>query len=257
MTRWLAGCRTGFRGLIVVLVLWTAGRVDATPADQAFLSANATLAQGRAAEAAAMYQDLIRTNGATLSALHNLGIAHLQAGEPGRALAAWRRAEGLDPRDAGIRGNIGYVRRQLEASDPVPFRPGPLSVGEWAGLAAGAWWLWGGLVLAGHFSPALRARAARVRAVSAGLALALGAWTALAAVARFRGPSAVVVVSEAAVRIAPADEAAPGGTLSEGAEVRVLRWHRDWCEVAREGRLLGWVAGGEVEPHAPWAHRRR
>ena len=98
---------------------------------------------------------------------------------------------------------------------------------------------------------------ARVRAVSAGLALALGAWTALAAVARFRGPSAVVVVSEAAVRIAPADDAAPGGTLSEGAEVRVLRWHLDWCEVAREGRLLGWVAGGEVEPHAPWAHRRR
>lgn len=243
----------GFRAVVAALSLAVTDRAAATPADQAFLSANAILAQGKAAEAAAMYEDLIRTNGVTVSALHNLGIARLQAGEPGRALAAWRRAEWLDPRDRGVRGNIGYVRRQLDASDPVPFRPGPLSLAEWGVLTAGVWWLLGGLVLVGRFSPRIRARVGGVRVASAVLALGLGTWTALAAAARYRGPSAVIVSREAEVRIAPAAEAGSGVTLSEGAEVRVLRWHRDWCEVARDGRLLGWVAGADVEPHAPWA----
>jgi Flp pilus assembly protein TadD len=65
-------------------------------------------------EAAAAYEQIL-TNGAVSPALYfNLGNAHFKAGQLGRAIAAYRQAERLTPRDPDVRANLQFARNRVQ-----------------------------------------------------------------------------------------------------------------------------------------------
>src|SRR4051794_29504249 len=69
----------------------------------AFDQANKLYEQGKFAEAAGAYEKLAQSTPASPALYFNLGNAWFKAGQSGRAIAAYRRAEILAPRDPNLR----------------------------------------------------------------------------------------------------------------------------------------------------------
>lgn len=236
---------------ILVVGLTLAGLAPsrgAAPAE-VFDAAAKLYAQGHAAEAAAAYESLVTNGVVTSSVLFNQGNAWLQAGQVGRAITSYRRAQRLAPRDADIAEGLRQARKQVSGTpDPGP-GSGPaggerwlsiLTANEWAWLAFGAVWTWFGLLLVRRLRP-------RFREATASLVWGL-AWVAVgavggAALAGARDPraEAVVVAPEAVVRFGPLDESQSAFTLPNGAEVRVVDRKNDWCQVRDGAGRRGWV----------------
>jgi hypothetical protein len=70
-------------------------------------------------KAAAMYQQILDSGVVSGAVLYNQGNAFVQAGRPGRAIAAYRQAERYRPRDPLLDANL---RNALGAEDPVTRR---------------------------------------------------------------------------------------------------------------------------------------
>lgn len=197
-------------------------------------------ALGRSAEAAALLDRVVRTNSHSADLWFNLGQARFQAGEPGKAVAAWRRAHRLDPRDGAVRTALAQVRQRVgtEGTHPLALMSGWLREEEWAVL-----------VLVGSAGLLVVGVLRRVRP-GTGLALLLGAvvvqsvaltgWGA-ATVGRRVSPNAVVIERDVSAVQAPVVEARKIRPLAEGVEVRVLRFHGDWAEVSLDGVRAGWI----------------
>lgn len=206
--------------------------------------------QGRPAEAAQAYERLL-TNGVVTAAVHfNQGNAWLKAEQVGRAIAAYRRALRLAPRDRDIGANLRLARARLPAgvaharglSGRVLDR---LTPNEWSGLALAAVWI-SGLVFVG------REVLPRYRTATRGLARGLGGVAVLAVVAAVAASrdvhraEAVVAVPEVAVRFGPLRESQEAFTLPDGAEVRVRDRKDAWLKVRDAGGREGWVPRDDV-----------
>ncbi len=201
---------------MLLLALFAAGaRADDPPA-AAFEAANKLYEEGRFAEAAAAYQKLAPPGRTSAALCFNLGNACFKAGQLGRALAAYRQAELLTPRDPDLRANLQFARSQVHPPTLTPGRLqrwlGRLTLNEWTLLAAGAVWLWLLLLAFLQWRPALRpALRHYVRALALLTALlCAGAAFALRA-ARFT-PTAIVIEPEAVVHYGPLAES-PAATL--------------------------------------------
>ncbi len=202
-------------------------------------------AVGRPAEAAAVLGKAMAKGTATGDAWFNLGQAYSAAGEPGRALWAWRQGLREAPRDVGLRSLAGEARRRTGGmgAHPLAQLTGWLRPEEWAGCLLAASAVLAGWMLAFRSRPTLRRQG---MAWLAGLHGAVAAgWVACLA-GSAGSPDAVVVTREAPVALAPVPEALPVATLPEATEVRLLRTFGEWSEVEREGRRLGWVRTAQV-----------
>ncbi len=197
-------------------------------------------AMGRPSEAASALERTLRTNAFSANLWFNLGQARLQAGEPGRAMAAFRRGHQLAPRDAGIRAAMEQVRQKVGTSGPHPLTvmTGWLRDEEWAVLALMATAGLGGVLGWRAVRPETSGNRWLVLAV---IQLLLVAGWAAAWIGRGLSANAVVVQRDLSVVQAPVREARSIGTLAEGVEVRVLRQHGAWAEVEVDGRRAGWI----------------
>jgi len=89
---------------LLLLMAWVLGS-HAESASSAFDSANQLFEQGRFTEAAAAFGKLAQS-GQTSEALYfNLGNAWFKANQLGRAIAAFKQAERIAPRDPDLRAN--------------------------------------------------------------------------------------------------------------------------------------------------------
>src|SRR5206468_4104202 len=75
----------------------------------AFDAANKLYEQGNYPAAAAAYEQLIQSGQRSETLYFNLGDAWFKAGQLGRAIAAWRQAEFLSPRDPALRFNLQFI----------------------------------------------------------------------------------------------------------------------------------------------------
>ena len=218
-----------------------------------FDAANKLYAETKFAEAAATYEKLAQSGAVSSALLFNLGNAHYKAGQVGRAIAAYRRAEQLSPRDADLRANLQFVRSQIQGPT---VRPGlversvnGLSLNEWAGVSAGALWLTLGLLALRQFRPALADSLRSWTRWSALATVALGMGLALAAQSTAPGRLVVVTAREATVRGSPLETAERAFTANDGAELRVLDHKDDWLQVTDgDARRFGWVKREQVAP---------
>lgn len=214
------------------------------------LVARSVVAQGGGTSAEALYQAgalraaadsfAARAAGDTLNAAHwfNLGATLYRSGSDGKALAAWIRAERLQPRNGEIRRTRALLPAPDAASERL-FVVGPLTPGEcW--LLAALCWLVGWIVWI-----AFRQRV--IVAVLAGLAvLAL----VLGAQERGRRKKSVAIVVDAgtAVHAAPYGGASASAVLQPGAAVLIVDSFAGgrWVRVRRTDGINGWILGGQV-----------
>ena len=217
----------------------------------AFDAANRLFEEGKPAEAAAAYEKMLAEGHRSASVYYNQGTAYYRAGQMGRCIAAFRRAEELTPRDAGLRANLQFVRKRVNGEEKAG---GPawrawlmlLTLNEGTVLTAAAFWAWFLLLAAGEWKPALK-RSLRSSARAAGvLVFITGGCLAASAYVRLGTVPAVVIVKEAVVRFGPLSESQTAFQLPDGAEVTVVDTKEDWLQVRDLGRRVGWLKRDQV-----------
>jgi hypothetical protein len=189
--------------------------------------------------------------------LYDLGNARFRAGEFGRAIAAYRRAERLLPRHRPTRANLAYARDLAPGGGPGR-APHPaaaaflfwhyaMSLAETEALAATAFIVLLGLLAARRFVSDRVRRRLSAPAVAAGMLFAVLALSSLAKLADSPAGEGVVVAAEARVRSEPSGRAVDLFTLREGAEVQVTRRTEGWTRVVAGPDRRGWVESRAVE----------
>ncbi len=93
-----------------------AGKLFAADVAADFSAANKLYAEGKFSDAANAYETILQTGGQSPALLFNYGNAEFKSGNLGKAIAAYRRAELLSPRDAEIRANLDFVRNQVQGA---------------------------------------------------------------------------------------------------------------------------------------------
>lgn len=216
----------------------------------AFEAANQLYEKGNYTNAAAAYEKLLQAGHVSASVHFNLGNAFCKSGQVGRAIAAYRQAERITPRDPDLRANLQFTRNQTQGPTQSISRWqswfGELSLNEWTLLAAAGLWLWllflAALQWRPTLRPALRGYLITLTLVAAVLCACLGvAWqeTRLA-------PSAIVVTNDLVVHSGPFDEAPKAFVVYDGAEMQVLDQKDDWLQVSADPRRIGWVRRAQV-----------
>lgn len=213
-----------------------------------FVQAGAAYREGRYSEAAARYQELVERGFDGADVRYNLGNAYLRSGELALAIAEYRKALILDPRDRDARANLAFARQS--ATDAVA-PPAPAA--------------WRRALLFWHDSMGWgeKVRLALVLALGFWLLLALRLWRGrwlgtvwpaglLALIALILTASAVaekVIPTKVAV-ILPVQVDVYSGTdlrsqvifnLHSGTEVRVEQSDVEWTEFTLSDGRRGWL----------------
>lgn len=248
----------GWRWCLVFWILAAALGAQAGTLDPAvaFDEANKLYEQGRFGAAAVAYEALLEMGQTTPTVYFNLGNARFKNGEVGRAIQAFRQAERLAPRDAGIQSNLLYARRSVKGAEEAAVSwarrwLGRLSGNEWAWAATLLSWVFFLCLALREWRPELRTRlrwAVRISGI-----LWVGSVLALVSVMdRGSQTQAVVVVKEAAVRFTPLDESPVVFNALDGWELVVLgqksagAGQGDWLEVRDAASRTGWVKRQQV-----------
>ena len=215
---------------------------------EAFVAANQAYDQGDYGRAVELYRHVIAAGVEDGRVHYNLGNAHLRNGELGEAVAAYRRARILRPRDQDIRANQSFARSA--AKDAIePPEPGPvvstllfwfyaLSPKELLLLVLTVNLLFWGLAIGRVFRPqseALKWTSVFLAAILIATAGSLLARTWLSP------PIAVVLPQEIEAHTAPALDSVVRFKLHAGTELRVRDRRENWVRVALPDGQQGWI----------------
>jgi len=236
--------------ILALLTLCLAGNLFAADATADFSAANELYARGKFAEAATAYDKILQSGGQSPALWFNCGNAEFKAGHLGRAIAAYRQAGLLTPRDAELRANLTFVRNQVQGA---PLREsrwhnwiGSLTLNEGALLAAVCFWAWFGLLTARQIQPALAPKLRGVTRFAVVLTVGSSAVLAVQAANHFTSSVAVVTAAEVTARSGPFDDAQSTFTVHDGAEMHVLDRHDAWVQVADATGKIGWLSSKQV-----------
>jgi tetratricopeptide (TPR) repeat protein len=239
------------RRIAGLLALIITGLLQANPVTERFEHANLLYEQGYYDQAADAYQSILES-GSTSAALHfNLGNAHFRLGQLGQAIAQFRLAQHLHPRDPDIAANLRFAQQQVAGTASV--RPSlfqrqlhRLHLDEWTMLATASFWLLFSLLALRQLRPALKPRlqpwtlGASFATASLVLAVLL-AWHHLRAQA-----TAIAVEPEAEVRYGPVYESRIHFTVPDGTELRAREHLDDWVQVTDATGRTGWIRRTDI-----------
>jgi len=251
-------CRFGFEprhlgcyAVLVLLALICAGNIFAADVVSDFSAANELYAKGKFADAAVAYEKILQTSGQSPSLLFNHGNAEFKAGHLGRAIAAYRKAELLAPRDAELRANLAFVRNQVQGATLRESRwqswVTSLTLNEGTLLTAICLWMTFALLAAREIRPQLAPRLRDMPRLAVVLTICSSAVLALQAANHFNASVAVVTSAEATARSGPFDDAQSAFTVRDGAELSVLDRREGWVQVAGGAGKSGWLPAKQVE----------
>ena len=236
---------------ISLLALLSSGNIFAADITTDFSSANELYAKGKFSDAAGRYEKILQTGVQSPALLFNDANAEFKAGNLGKAIAAYRQAGLLAPRDAEIRANLQFVRNQVQGPTVRESRwrewLGQLTLNEWTLLTAGAFWLTFLLLAARQLRPALGLKLKSATFLFGIVTILSGPALALQVVNHFSEQTAVVVSSEATARSGPFDEAQSAFTAHDGAELVVLDAHGDWLQVRDGAGKIGWLKATQID----------
>jgi tetratricopeptide (TPR) repeat protein len=244
--------KTRLQILMAVMAVWfLAGGARAADIPAEFDAADKLYAEGKFADAAAVYEKILQSGATSPNLLFNYGNAEFKAGRLGRAIAAYRRAEQLTPRDAAVRANLEFARNQVQGPTLSAERwenwIGTLTPNEWTVLAAAAFWLTFMLLAAMQVWPALKARLSGFTRGVAVVTILSGVCCGAAVSIGFSRQTAVVIASQLVARSGPFADAQNAFIARDGMELAVLSRHDDWLQVADGSGKTGWIERGQVE----------
>jgi tetratricopeptide (TPR) repeat protein len=239
-----------FVAALLLLALGPTMVVRGGTPESAFDEANKLYEQGKYSEAASGYQKILQSGQASAAVLYNLGNAFFKSGQLGRAIAIYRRAQQVTPRDPDLRANLLFARNQTQGPTLAMSKwegwLRRLTLNEWTLLAVVG--LWVSLVLL-----AIQEWRPRWKSVLRNYVLIVGLATILSFVGvgaaiyqQYSGGTAVVITSEAPLHNGPLDESPAPVTLHDGAEVRVLDHKDAWVQVSPDPLRIGWVRRDQI-----------
>ncbi len=235
---------------LLVLTLTLTGNIFAADTTADFSAANKLYAEGKFPNAAIAYANILETGVRSPALWFNAGNAEFKSGQLGQAIAAYRQAAQLAPRDADVRANLQFVRSQVHGATLHESRwqnwLGFLTLNEGALLTAIFFWLTLALLAARQLRPALVPKLKNATWIFFALTLFSGALLALQAANHFNSAVAVVTSAETTARSGPFAEAQSAFTLHDGAELKVLERHDDWVQVANGAGKIGWLPVKQV-----------
>jgi tetratricopeptide (TPR) repeat protein len=210
-----------------------------------FDAANKLYAQSKFVDAATAYEKMIAGGSISPALYFNLGNARFKSGQMGQAIAAYRQAEEMSPRDPDVRANLQFARNQVPGPKLGAGRwqrwLGSLSVNEWVFMSTAAVWVTFGLLIACQIKPALAAVLRSWIWLGIATSLVVFVCTTLASSQNASHRIGVVAVTDAAVRNGPFDESPAAFTAHDGAELRVLDQKDDWFQVTDGTSRVGWL----------------
>lgn len=246
---------TGIQAILFVLL----AALPAAAADgpqTTFFRGNALYAEGRYAEAIAVYEGLAADGYDGGHLRFNLGNAYFKSGDVGRAILNYERAGTWVPADPDVEANLGFARERSGAEAcPMP---------AWAAFAfpfASRLSTWTLAVLSSVLVAlllvclALRhvlVRPRRLLGWAAGLCLFLLGGTVCSGVWRFVHedlPEHAVVVAEGEtpVRFEPASDGTTHFVARQGTRLRIAERRDGWARVSRCDGRRGWIAADTIE----------
>jgi tetratricopeptide (TPR) repeat protein len=209
-----------------------------------FDAANKAYEQGKYADATAAYEKIQRAGASSPALYFNLGNAYLKLNQTGRAIAAYKKARQLAPRDADVRANLEFARRQVQG--PTAYRNlgerwlDWFSLNEWTMVTAVCVWVFFSLLAIRQFMPHLRFSFRVVVPVFGIASLLLSG--CLAILYHERSEKIAIVVTDVAIaHHGPLDESPAAFTTHDGAELRTLDTKGDWFQVTADSRRIGWL----------------
>ncbi len=238
--------------LLTAMAVWiSAFNAMAADVSAQFDAANKLYAEGKFADAADFYKKILQADATSPNLLFNYGNAEFKAGHLGRAIAAYRLAQQLSPRDADVRANLEFARSRVQGATSPASRwenwLGTLTVNEWTALAAVSFWLTFTLLAAMQIWPALKTfLRSFTRVVAVVMILSVICCSAAVSI-HISKKIAVVVTPELVARSGPFDDAQNTFTAHDGAELAVLSRHGDWVQVADDSGKIGWLEREQVE----------
>lgn len=215
-----------------------------------FDQANRLYEQGKYRDATEAYEALLQRGTESTALWFNLGNAQFKAGHVGDAIAAYRKAEQLAPRDPDVRANLDFARRQVTGPSihPAWFQKftKSLTTNEWTLAALVPLWILFVLLIAGQLNPSLRTRLRRWCWISGAAAVLGGA--VLVVVLQHRLNERVLVVNsrDTVVRAGPFEESPSSFTASDGAEFALRDAKGDWYQISDGNKPLGWLKTNAV-----------
>jgi tetratricopeptide (TPR) repeat protein len=250
--------------LVILLLLLSACAVQTVSGEQ-MATANRLYEAGQFAEAAAAYQSLADSGVRDGDLYYNLGNAYFKAGDVGRAIVNYRRAQQLLPRDADIAANLQLARAQtvdrLKGEDEGAvigllrrLLISSTTLNEMAGITLGLWSVVCLLGIALLLLPRYRRALGWSIAVAAAL-LVVGMLSIGLRLVEERQPSAVMTTQEIPVRSGPGTDYLNEFTLHAGAEVQVIESRAAWMRIVLPGNLQGWVPADTLELVNEFGHR--
>jgi tetratricopeptide (TPR) repeat protein len=209
--------------------------------------------QGDQEAAVAGFERALQGAPGGVGVLYNLGNARFRQGEMGRALAAWRQAQWITPRDPALRHNLDLIRRRLSQSEPPFWKQWLmlLTLDEWAAVAGVLVWVWSGWQIFIRIKPRLADSGSGVRWLLGSVAaVALGGWVTAWILVQ-QGPNAAIAGKEVPARFGPLEESDIAVNFADGTEVRVEQYRNGWVRVSDAEGRGGWIPGLQVARYHP------
>jgi tetratricopeptide (TPR) repeat protein len=235
--------------LLGALFLLTVATGFAADISNGFDTANKLYEEGKFPQAASAYEKLIQSGAVSPAVYFNLGNAFFKSAQLGRAIAAYRDAARITPRDPDVRANLEFVRGRVQNPTLSPSHwqrsLTALTLNEWAILTAAVLWLWLALLVAVQLRPALKQPLRALVWFGAAATLALGGCLA-ASWSSDSAKTAIVIARDAVTHNGPLDEAPTGATVHDGAELDVLDTKNDWLQVRVDNQRVGWLKREQV-----------
>ena len=228
-----------------------ASGADTAPTNT-FNQANKLYEQKQYSKASSVYEGLIQQGSISSALLFNAGNAAFKSKQIGRAIAHYRQALRLAPRDPDIQANLRFARNTVENGSQSAGLTDRFSkiftLNELTVVTAVFLWLWFGLLAIREWRPALRP-ALRGYTLLSGIMLgAFGLWLGAIAIVAVKDHSGVIIAHEAAARFGPLEESQVAFTLRDGSEVQILAERSGWVEIKDPRGRRGWVAQDSLEP---------
>jgi tetratricopeptide (TPR) repeat protein len=211
------------------------------------------------ARAAELYEDILKTYGASPTVYYNLGNAYYKSGKIASAILNYERALLINPGDRDLRHNLAIAKlRTTDRIEPVGefflaewFRSGQnmCSVDKWAAIGLACFVLFVGC-LALYFFPkrmALKKTGFYTGMILLVLVIAANVFARNQKHALQSGNGAIVFAPTVTVKSSPDNSGIDLFVLHEGTKVFIKSAVGEWNEIELEDGNVGWIRQKDLE----------
>jgi tetratricopeptide (TPR) repeat protein len=243
--------------VVVLLSAWSAAFAQSP--EQAFQRGNALYQQGKFAEAASVYEEIIKSGSVSGELLFNLGNAYHKTGNLGKAILQYERALRLMPGDDDLRHNLQL--ENLLIVDKLESTPRLFLWDWWDGIKQGfslrayTWITYAAYVLLiASIALVVLARSFAVRKAGVIATFCTGVLFVLLlsvlvgkALDAGRTDEAVVIAGITTIKNSPDAASSDAFVLHAGVKVRITDSVNSWIKIRLSDGKVGWMEKSAAE----------